>query len=394
LNLSKTDVGRSSGRYEALQGLESIYSPEMAASVSDQMTNFFNALHELSSHPEEAPVRGNVREASKDLVSSFNRVDANLERHMNDINQKIDSEAKDISAILSKVATLNSSIASMEVGSAAEANDLRDQRDVLVRQLSEKINIGYYTNEHGMLCIRGPGQSLLVDGKMAASMHATQNGETGQYDLVVIAQDGNMPRKISHDLQGGKLQSLYDVRDNVIMDLRRRNNEMAATLADHFNAVHREGYGLKDFGAMRGRDFFEYDASQAARSIKVTDLVMENTDAISAGATPNAPGDNIIINELLRLRSAKVMDGGRATFTEDYSNYVSLLGIEISRANNQLEADNVIFGDLSSKREAISGVSLDEEAVNLLKWQTAFAASSKVITTTDEMLETVLSLKR
>jgi flagellar hook-associated protein 1 FlgK len=73
---------------------------------------------------------------------------------------------------------------------------------------------------------------------------------------------------------------------------------------------------------------------------------------------------------------------------------VGNLGIEINRSTHLKEANDLVVNDLQTQREAVSGVSLDEEAVSLMKWQSNFTASSKVITTVDEMLDTVLSLKR
>ena len=90
----------------------------------------------------------------------------------------------------------------------------------------------------------------------------------------------------------------------------------------------------------------------------------------------------------------KILDGENASLVEFYANYVGTLGTEAVRARHQSETDNVIFADIKARKESISGVSLDEEAAEMIKWQTAFAASSKVITTVDEMLETVLGLKR
>ncbi len=396
LNLAQSDLGNSNARFEALQSLEAIYSPEMQASVSDKMTNFFNSLQELSSQPDQTPVRANVKEAARDLTMAFHRVDEVLERHRKDIDLKIEGEAQEINSLLDRISKLNVAIGGMEAGSPSQASDLRDQQDLLMRKLSEKIDISYYVNKHGMLAVRGPQQTLLVDGKFTSKVFAVRNGNTGNNDIIAYDSEGGHPRNITSSVENGGVKALIDVRDNVIGGLIKHNNEMAHTIAGAFNEIHREGFGLSDYKEMNGRDFFEIsaDINQAAKSLKITDLINEDSNAISAAATPHAPGDNIIINRLVGLRNERIMENGRATLQENYSNYVGVLGIEIERAGNKLAADDVIFGDWTSKREAISGVSLDEEAVNLLRWQTAFAASSKVITTVDEMLETVLSLKR
>ena len=128
--------------------------------------------------------------------------------------------------------------------------------------------------------------------------------------------------------------------------------------------------------------------------IEISELIANSTDAMSFGSAPNSVGDNINANKMLRLRDKRVLDGGNASFVDYYANYVGVLGTEAVRAKHQSETDNVIHGDILARKEAVSGVSLDEEAAQMIKWQTAFTASSKVITTVDEMLETVLGLKR
>ena len=88
------------------------------------------------------------------------------------------------------------------------------------------------------------------------------------------------------------------------------------------------------------------------------------------------------------------MSNGEATFDEHYSSTVGMFGLELVRAEHILDADETLSKDLLSRHDALKGVSMDEEAINLMKWQANFTASSRVITTIDEMFDTVLSLKR
>ncbi len=369
----------------------------MESSVSDEVAGFFNALQNLSTYPEEMPTRTNTREAASNMIAAFKRVDFNLKRHRADLDDKIEGTVAQASDFVKQIASLNMSIQSLEAGGASDkANDLRDQQEQMVRKLSEKMNISYYTNEHGSMVVRGPNQALLVDGKYAASIVTTRDPETTLREVTVLDSENNNARNITDFIDKGEIRSLVDVRDKVIDKLLNGNNQLAANIVYHVNAAHRQGFGLGKYGESVGRDFFATspDINGAALNLRLSDAVQEDINAISVAATPNAPGDNVIVNEILRLKDQRIMEGGTMTFNEYYSNYVGELGLDIERSIHEKEADEIILGDLEKRREAISGVSLDEEAVNLLRWQTAFAASSKVITTADEMLETVLSLKR
>ncbi len=399
LNLSQQSIGRSSALHENLKTLEEVFSPALGAQVSDEMSKFFNSMQDLSSFPDEMPVRTAVRESAQDLIMAFKRVDDGLRRVQGDINIKIQGEAEEMTAILRQVATLNADISSMEGGDHRSANDLRDSRDRLVRDLSKRIDIHYYEDQYGMMCVRGPQDTILVDGKRPSSFYVTaQGGRPGRgfNELVLVDSEGGNLRTMSDKVRGGKVQALFEVRDNVIEGMLDKNNELAASFIENVNSVHRQGYGLKEFGEHVGRNFFAPAGDQdfTVRNMRLDDAVAESIDAIAAASSPSAPGDNVIANQLSTLKDTKFLSNGKATFNEFYSDYIGMLGLNTVRADNQKQADEILHGDLVTRREGVAGVSLDEEAVNILKWQAAFTASSKVITTTDEMIETVLSLKR
>jgi len=397
LNNANQALGASDAKRQALKALESVYSPELAAGISDELTNFFNALQELSNNPEDLTVRTNVREAAKNLTQAFHRVDSDLNRHQLDLNEKIGQEAKGVTDRLGAIARLNVKIRELEATPGAMANDLRDQRDGLLREVSTKLDVRYYDDQHGMLLIRGPRNATLVEGGNAVTVHTAGNSRNkGLSDILITDWEGSSTRNMTDALGAGELAGLMDVRDKIIPGLVDRNNEMAVSLVENFNSLHRTGFGLKGFQETSGRNFFAAisDVSRAAQEITLDTTVAQTTDAIAAASSPMAPGDNVLVNELVRLKDARLLGNGNATLHDYYSNYIGNLGTEVVRAQHVHEANNIVAADLKNKRDAVAGVSLDEEAMNLMKWQANFTASSKVITTVDEMLDTVLSLKR
>ena len=122
--------------------------------------------------------------------------------------------------------------------------------------------------------------------------------------------------------------------------------------------------------------------------------ITASVEAISTSSAANTLGDNVNINTLLSVKNKKLLNEGRSTFNEFYSDLVASVGLETERSSHMYDSTKIVLSDIDSRAESVSGVSLDEEATEMLKWQTAFTASSKVITTIDEMLETLLNLKR
>lgn len=397
INVANQDLGKSRARADAMKTIEVVFSPELAASPSDELTSFFNSLADLAAFPEDFTVRTSTVESAKNLCSSFHRVDADLKDHRLALNEKIMHTTEMTSQKLHEIAGLNVKILTLEAGQGEAANDLRDARDKLLREVSQDIDVHYYEDRFGMLMVRGPKEVTLVEGGNASSLGVMRNDNNdGMYDIVCTDWEGRKTTTLNDAIKEGSISGLLEVRDQEIPHLLEKNNEMAASLIENFNEIHRRGFGIKSYAENQGRDFFRtpQDVNTAAEEIDLDDIIYESVEAISAASSPQAPGDNVIANNLLRLKDLRILDDGNSTLQEAYSNYVGALGLTAVRADHVLQANELLITDLNARREAVSGVSLDEEATNLLRWQTCFTANSKVITTVDEMLETVLSLKR
>ena len=390
------DFGRTATKADAMKQLEVIFSPELNASVADEASHFFNSLQDLSNFPEDFTVRTSVVDSGRNLAAAFQRTDTDLKANRAGLNERVSDTAIKVTDDLSRIADLNLKIQAAEAGQKQEANDLRDQRDLLLRDVSGAIEISHYEDQHGMLSIRGPDQVTLVDGGHSATVGVVRNTDNaGMNDVVITDWENHATRNVTNKVGGGAMSAYIDMRDHVVTDLLAKNDEHAFVFANAFNDVHREGYGLKTYSEVKGRDFFKVGAQAgAAASVQVDDNILESVDSIAAGRSPSAPGDNVNLIQMLNLKDQRMYGDGQADFNEFYSNYVGTLGLDVTRADHLKEANDIVMQDLTKRREAVSGVSLDEEATNLLKWQANFRASSKVITTVDEMLDTVLQLKR
>lgn len=395
-NASANDAG-SKAKHEALLNLENVFSPELTSTVSKSMDAFFASVQELASRPEELSIRVSLREQAKNLVSAFRAVDERVQSVRVSHNEQIRSLTKEADDLLSSLAEINMTIKEIELSDSTSANDLRDQRDSFLNRLSEIMNVRYYDDQYGMVVVRGPGDVLLVEGGNHSTIGTDPDPDNrGMYNVKIGDWEGRNPRKITDNILGGKLAGLLQARDEIASELIAENNRMAKSFAEAFNDIHRRGFGVGKYSGQNGVDFFTdvEDEALAGRTIAISDIVMNTTDAIAGASTANAPGDNVIANQLYDLRTHKILGDGQATFNEYYANYVSRLGIETQRAQHISDADGVVLANLNARREAVAGVSLDEEAANMIRWQTAFTAASKVIKTVDEMLETVLSLRR
>ncbi|MFN9068005.1 MAG: flagellar hook-associated protein FlgK, partial [Bdellovibrionales bacterium] len=198
---------------------------------------------------------------------------------------------------------------------------------------------------------------------------------------------------LTENFKGGKIGGLLEVRDVIVEEALKNVDELAYNLAKEVNTLHIEGH---DRYGKPGVLFFEMPDKSAGASSKLemNKSVLNDVGRIAAGNKPGAQGDNTISNMISNLQHRQVMHGGTATFDDFYNARVGELGTITQRARSTQEAQKSILEQMGAIRESISGVSLDEETTNMINMQKMYDASARVIRTADEMLETVLSLKR
>lgn len=395
LNAANSAQGDSEARFKALREVEAVFSPELEGSINQQIDLFFEGLQALASHPEELSVRSSLRDRGANLASAFNSLDAKLKGHRRGLNEELRASVDELNRMVTGIAALNTKIRTLESGEHSRANDLRDQRDMLLRELSKLIDLSYYEDQHGMVTVRGAGSALLVDRGYHSQFSLEARGEDGMYDIKIQDPDGHVSQNITNRISGGVLKAIIDIRDRSLKELQGRNDQLAYTLANSVNEIHRQGFGLGEYSISGGRNFFHPPSSlqDAALNFGLDRAVLGSTNAIAAASTAGTAGDNVNVNRLIKLKASRLLEEETATFNEYFANNVSLLGVEAKRAEREAESNNVLVADLTARVEAVSGVSLDEEAMNMIKWQTAFTATSKLISAIDEMYQDILGIR-
>jgi flagellar hook-associated protein 1 FlgK len=392
-----SELGQMKAQSEAMARVEQVYNEQVNKGLNKFMGEFFNSFRELSNNPESAATRTLVKESADFLAKDFHRVDGQLRQIQGDIDFQIRSLVNDINEFTAEIAELNEKIQIVE-GGGGQANDQRDRRDLLIKKLSEKVNIRWAESKSGQVSITAGSTAVLVSGfsSMKLSVRAgssTARKDEGLVDILYHPTETSRPVAVTDQFKGGSIGGLLAVRDDTIRNLRDGMDEMAFTFAKEVNRAHTRGF---DRYNKNGLNFFEVpkESKNASSMIKVNSDIMMDVGKIAAGAAPNSPGDNRIANIISSLQYQKRMDGNGATFDDFYGSMVGQVGIETSRVNNGLVSQQGIVEQLTNLRESISGVSLDEETTKLIEYQKQFDASARLIRAADEMLDTVLNIKR
>jgi flagellar hook-associated protein 1 FlgK len=194
---------------------------------------------------------------------------------------------------------------------------------------------------------------------------------------------------ITASIDGGKLKGWLEVRDAAIPDYMARLDALAGDLANGVDALHTAGF---DLNGAAGQVFF---SGSTAADIGLNPIISADPDRVAAAATAaGAPGDNANAVAIADLQHASVMGGGTAGFDDFYRSLVTDVGNQVRSATDFTEHQTVMLTSLDNYRESISGVSLEEEMLNLIKFQHAFDAAAKLVTTVDEMIQTMMDMTR
>lgn len=388
--------GRAESYEHNLTRLEGFFNPDLTSTIRQRMDSFGSALRDFANMPEEPAMRINLLETANNLATSINVTHENVTQLQKDINEELAVDCDVVTQKLKEVALLNKEILALQMGDETRPHDLEDRRDLTLKELSNLIDIQMYKDDRGLYTVRGPGGQLLVEGIFSAKIELDIDSASKQPRVVCTDFADTRKTDITNKIFSGKIAGMVEVRDKFAQTIRENLNEFATTFGNEFNRVHRQGFGRAEFAENSGRNFFEGIDGQfeAAQQIAVSRLIQQDTNAIAAGMSPLTPGDNVIANELIKALDKPMFDRDTSSATSFYDNFVATLGSATMSAKNELKAAKVVKANVETQKEQMSGVSLDEEAANMLKYQHMFTASSKIITTADEMFKTVLDLKR
>jgi flagellar hook-associated protein 1 FlgK len=219
--------------------------------------------------------------------------------------------------------------------------------------------------------------TLLVSGNQSDALTTQLNSATGMHEVLAQGTD------ITSAIVGGQLQGLISARDDGIPSTQSSLDNLAAGLISAVNRQQNDGY---DLNGSKGADFFapftpSASSSNAGAAATMT-VVLTDPDQIAA-SSDGTSGDNGNATAMADLQNKPIVSG--QTAGDYYSNLIDQVGNDVSNATSEQQAVGLVLQQLTNQQASISGVSLDEEATNLINYQQAYEASARVISTVDEL---------
>jgi flagellar hook-associated protein 1 FlgK len=354
-----------------LSQIEAVLAEPDGGGLNDTLAEFFAQFQQLAESPEDRALRTTVVGTAQRLTDLFRSHTAQLDILQRSAGEQIGQLTQEVNDIAQQLSELNVQITSVTAGGGSP-NDLLDQRDRLLSDLSRLATVEVNPNQYGAVNVFIGGHAL-VEGSTARPLEFVD----GQLRFAESGQPVT--------LFDGQLKALTDLREEVIPRYQQHLDTLATTLRDEVNAQHRAGYGLD---GQAGRDLFVGDE---ARTLAVSPDLAANVDLLAASAS-GAVGDGNNALNIAALRDRLVLGGQTQTLSGFYQSVVGSLGAETSGANSSYENAEQIVTTLQDRRDSISSVSLDEELVNMLRFQQAYTAAARIVRVVDEMLEVAVNL--
>jgi len=391
-------LGEWEVKSDILNKLEVIFNEPSETSVRSVLDQFWESWQTLAKNPEGVAARTTVMQRDVSLANTFNHLDAQLSDLQADINKSLETKTSEINSIACQIRDINGQIIKAEA-SGKKANDLRDRRELLVEGLSKIVNIDVVEDELGAVNVTIGGR-FLVSRTNISQMRFVDNtvdptkAKLEWYDPNTDISQGKV------NANGGVIKGYLDMRDEVITNYQGKLSKLAQVIAEEVNTVHQAGFGLD---GTTGLDFFSMNDDGpdfTARNIRVNQDIIDDLNLIAAAGekNPDPLGDPPVFqgdgsNALLlgQLKNQLAMSAGTASFDDYYRSTLGQLGIEGQEAFQMVENRSYLIEQLINRRAAVSGVSLDEEMTNMIRFQHAYSASARVINIMDEMLDLIVN---
>jgi flagellar hook-associated protein 1 len=383
--MARGSAAAASEHDSQLASVEAMFNDLDGTGMGSALDGLFSSFSSLAANPNDPTARAAVLGAADAFASRANSIGDALAVTRDDLLRQAQVTVEQINQRASNIAELNRRIQAAEAA-GEDAADLKDQRNNLLLDLSELVDIRTIDGDNGSIIVQASGATLVEGADSRAFV--VDLAADGSLKLL-SSQGGSGGSEVTQFLTGGKLAGIKEARDVDVFDVQNRLDQLVFDVAGAVNAQHAAGFGSD---GVTGRNLFDISATTqgAARAIRLGAAVAGNLAAVAAASdAASVPGGAGNAAALAGVWNTP-LSGGR-TAAEAYGDIVGNIGMRKSAIAHAVETQVAIKEQIQAMREAVSGVSLDEEMVALTKYQRAYQAAGRVLSTVDELLQDLLN---
>lgn len=399
-------LGEWSVKQDTLAKLESVINEPSETGLRAVMDQFWGAWQDLANEPDSMAARAVIKESAEAFVNTSQSIDRSMTEIKSDLNNQLNAKMKEANGYLQQIAELNNSIQR----TGTQANDLLDQRDLYVEELSKLVSINVEELSNGMYNIKLPDNTVLVEGANVVNQIDPQSNIIGGSILGTTESI----KMVDHYQEKLKEMVKAFVFGDVTVEVPAGSNLADGTVvpADQSMQVTVKGInGMLPLGWSLSQDgsgnvqpgaalFLGAEAGFTIASLAVNPAINDDLSLIASslrtesvnGQQKVVMGNGDLAQLIGKLRDTEfAIDGDSSNLNSFYQTLVSELGAETQTTNRYIANHEAALMATENRRQSVTGVSLDEEMANLIKFQHAYNAAARIVTTTDQLLETIIN---
>jgi len=405
---------------EILSNIESIIGENNGVALNDALNEFWGAWQKLTQNPSSIPERNELISKTNNLSERFNNISEIFTNVRSQIENQIDQSLGKVNTLLEELSNINIAVIKnyklTDIQSQENLNALLDERDKVVEEISGLIGHNSWKSDNGTINSTAGGTSLL-EGNNYSSFQATYEMNNGEYTVHIVNERGHEIK--TDQLTGGEIKGLVDSYQDIVPSISEKIDDLAYYFIKEVNILHGGDSSAINFNggydlySNSGEAFFDEGKISgltddnhmgAANRIAISTAILNDPKKIAAalpllGRDTTVSADNPVnynnnenAKAITELQHTQISELGNQTFNEYYSSNLAQIGQDVQNAQNNSEYYQTMYQQFSDRKQALTGVSLDEQFINLIKYQTTYNASAKMVNVADEMLQTIINL--
>ncbi len=373
-------LGQERAARETLLQVEHVFTDVTHGGIALRIEEMFDAWADLGLDPTSATCRAQVVERSRLAADTIVARWQSLADLRQEIDLRLRTTVDRVNALAREVARIN-----LEIGSTASIsghNDLEIRRDGLINELAELCGAQAIEQENGIVDVLIGGSRVVEHTRVTELQLVSDPSQPGLH-LVSLAGEVS-PRGLRGEI-AGRLQ----VRDALIPAYMSDLDTLAGALANEINALHSAG---QDLLGNPGADLLEYDSGRPAATLNVCGAVLDDLSLIAAARSDVIESDGTNALAINDLRNTRLLEGGSTTLSQFAAGLISTVGLDAQVAQTRLDSRRLLVQSLQDAYSNQAGVSLDEEALELIRHQQAYTAASRLMSVALETMDAIFAL--
>lgn len=376
---AQSDLSRLGTMADNLSRVEPVLNDTVGGGVSDALNRFFSSWSGLSSAANDPAARLEVQQSGAALAMKIRSVYQQLSSQEAQLSADVASGVSQVNELARHIASLNDEIRS-KLGAGITPNELLDARDVAVGKLSNLVDVRTVDQPDGSVNVY-IDQFTVVEGDLARPIPATIDAATSTFTV-----DGT-----AYKIRGGSIAGLTQSQ-NSLASYRGSLDTLANSLRTEVNALHQTGVNkLGGTGVNFFSDVTPPDPQTGAVDFSLSAEVAASLDAIAAG-TSGAAGDGGVALAISRVRETSIVALGNRPPAQFFNDLVSALGRDVAFYRDSADTQGAVVDQIEQQRQSVSGVSLDDEMADMLRFQRSYQAAAKLLSVFDQMTDDLINM--